>query len=145
MRPRPDHIDGYVEDLTDKSKYDITYGFDECTMAYEVKCSCGNREFLVHHNLEPRVVAECTQCENQIIIYDLDYYICGDKWQEEELNLYTSPEQDNVFQICVVYEYSDEFSYTDERFDCNDVTWCHVYLYGIKSEKAYEIVDDETA
>lgn len=145
MLPRPDHIQGYVEKLKDKSKYGITYEFDEYTLPYEVKCNCKNSEFMVYHNEEPRVVVECTQCRNKIIVYDLDYYPCGEKWKEEELNLYISSEGDDVFNVCVVYEYSDEFPYSHKQFDRNDITWCHIYIYGVKSKKAYEIVDDETA
>lgn len=62
-----------------------------------------------------------------------------------EINLYISAEGDDVFNVCVVYEYSDEFSLSDAEFDNNDVTWCQVFVYGTKSNKVYKIVDDETA
>jgi hypothetical protein len=144
MQPKPNHIEGYVERLPNKSKY-VEYEFDEYTIPYEVKCSCGNKEFIVYNNLEPRVELECTKCGNKIIVYDLDYYTCAEKYMEEELNLYISPYGDNIFNVSVVYEYSDEFSFSDENFDKNDISWCYVYVYGIKSNKVYKIVDDETA
>lgn len=78
-------------------------------------------------------------------MYDLDCYTCAEKYMEEELNLYISPDGDNIFNVSVVYEYSDEFSFSDENFDNNDISWCHVYVYGINSGKVYKIVDDETA
>lgn len=144
MNPKPNHIEGYVEKLPNKSKY-VEYEFDEYTIPYEVKCTCGNREFKVYENLEPRVEIECTKCGNRIIVYDLDYYTCAEKYNEEKLNLYTSPYGDNFFNVCVIYEYSDEFSFLDKNFDNNDITWCEVFIYGVDSKKVYKILDDETA
>lgn len=144
MIPKPVHIDGYVKKLPNKSKY-VEYDFDEYTLVYEVECSCGCNEFNVFLNAEPRVEVECTNCSNRIIVYDLDYYTCAEKYKEEELQRYTSLEGDESFNVCVIYEYSDEFSFNHKSFDCNDVTWCNVYLYGIKSENSIKIVDDETA
>lgn len=144
MMIMPNHIEGYVEKLPNKSKY-IEYEFDEYTMPYEVKCSCGSKEFVVYNNEEPRVELKCTKCGKRIVVYDLDFYPCASKYKEEQLNQYTSPEEDNIFNVAVVYEYSDEFPFSDEEFDCNDVTWCNVYVYGVNSNKVYEIVNDETA
>lgn len=144
MNPKPNHIEGYVEKLPNKSKY-VEYEFDEYTIPYEVKCTCGNREFKVYENLEPKVEIECTKCGNRIIVYDLDYYTCAEKYNEEKLNLYTSPYGDNFFNVCVIYEYSDEFSFLDKNFDNNDITWCEVFIYGVDSKKVYKILDDETA
>ena len=71
MQPRPTHIEKYVEKLPDKNKY-IEYESTEYTIPYEVKCSCGSKEFIVYNNKEPRVEIECTKCRNPIIVYDLD-------------------------------------------------------------------------
>ncbi len=144
MQPKPDHIKGYVEKLPNKNKY-VEYEFDEYTMAYEVKCTCGCKEFKVYNNLEPKVELQCTHCGSRIIVYDLNYYTCAEKYMEEELNSYISPNGDDVFNVCVVYEYSDEFCFWDNNFDNNDITWCHVYVYGIRSKQVYKIVNDETA
>lgn len=54
------------------------------------------------------------------IVDDLDLYTCSQKYMQEDLNLYISTEGDEVFNVCVVYEYSDEFPLLDAKFDNND-------------------------
>lgn len=81
MQPRPNHIDKYVEKLPNRSKY-IEYEFTEYTIPYEVKCSCGCKEFIVYNNEEPRVEIECNKCGNKIVVYDLDLYTCSQKYME---------------------------------------------------------------
>jgi len=141
---RPDHIDTYVEKLPNKNKY-IECSDSEYTTPYEVKCSCGCKDFTVFYNQEPRVEVQCSRCGKQIIVYDLDLYTCSQKYMPRDLGKYTSPEGDSIFRVGVVYEYSDEFSLEDDEFDNNDVTWCLVFVQGIQSGKIYKIVDDETA
>lgn len=55
-----------------------------------------------------------------------------------------SNEGNDRFNVAVIFEYSDEFSFDDE-FDENDITWCQIYLYDPKNLCSIMIVDDETA
>lgn len=54
-------------------------------------------------------------------------------------------ENNDKFNVAIIFEYSDEFAFDDEEFDENDITWCQIYLYDIVSLRSIMIVDDETA
>ncbi len=145
LYPRPSHIKEYVRKLPNENKF-LNYNFDNFTLCYEVKCTCGNEEFEVFMDNDPTVLAKCAECRKDIIVYDLKYYPAASVIEEEEiLTKYVSIMNDKIFNICVIYEYSDEFEFEDEEFDCNDITWCQIYGYGIKSNQVFKIVDDETA
>ncbi|OOM06330.1 hypothetical protein [Clostridium saccharobutylicum] len=144
----PKHVEGFIEtiDNGDKYKIDDFNEFDKYTFPYEIKCSCTNKIFKIYIDEHPSVVAECSRCGKKIIVYDLKYYPAATKIKKEfPLKEYVSRNGDELFNICVVYEYSDEFEYEDDvEFDKNDISWCTVYGYGIKSKKVFEIISDET-
>lgn len=145
MHPKPKHIDGYVYKISSNNKF-FKDNLDDFTIPYAVKCTCGNEVFKVFLNTSPTVIAKCSECSKDIIVYDLKHYPAATPARkEEELIEYKSEAGDDNFNICVIYEYSDEFSFDDEEFDPNDITWCHVHLYGTKSKKSFYIVNDETA
>mgnify|MGYP001522484873 CR=1 FL=1 len=56
----PSHIKKYAKQIQGENKYfrDGIYG--EVTFAYEISCNCGNKEFVVYKNSEPKVIAFCT-------------------------------------------------------------------------------------
>lgn len=144
----PEHIENFVEILQNGEKYKIEY-FDELgeyTFAYELKCLCSNKIFKIYIDEHPSVVVECNRCGKKIIVYDLKYYPAATKLKEKlPLKKYISQYGDELFNVCVIYEYSDEFEYEDDvEFDKNDISWCMTYGYGLKSQKVFEIINDET-
>lgn len=145
----PEHLEGLCEKLKNPSKYSINYcdELSEYTFAYEIKCSCQNTEFMIYKDEHPTVIVECNCCAKKITIYNLDYYPAATKLKKEfPLEKYISQSNDELFNVCVLYEYSDEFEYEDDvDFDRNDISWCVVYGYGLKSKKVFEIINDETA
>jgi hypothetical protein len=139
----PKHIDGFVCKLPKKNKF-IDCDSDDYHIAYLVKCNCGCEVFKVFINEMPSVILKCNNCDNQIIVYDLKFYpaatiIPGNEKFEE----YISLDGDLTFNICVIYEYSELDE--GEKFNPDDITWCEVYAYGVKSKKVFEIINDETA
>ena len=89
----------------------------------------------------------CCNCGNIIKIYDLDCYPNAAKVFEdaesEKRKLCEDGEED--FQICVLYEYSDEFEFDDENFDVNDITAFALFVYCPQSKKNIMVFQDETA
>lgn len=142
----PDHIKKYVKRIVGNNKFFVN-NIDKFTFAYEVICSCGNKELVIFKNSEPKVIAHCETCGETIIVYDLIEYPCAvtvRKNGEEVLEKITNGDSDK-FNVAVVFEYSDEFELDDDEFDENEVTWCQIYLYDTKSLQSILIVDDETA
>lgn len=145
----PEHLEGLYEILKDLSKYDIQYldDLNEYTFAHEIKCTCLNKEFIIYKDGHPTVIAECNCCGKRITVYDLDFYPAATKIKEKlPMERYLSENGDELFNICVLYEYSDEFEYEDDvEFDRNDISWCVIYGYGLKSKKIFQIINDETS
>lgn len=139
------HIEGYVVRLPNKSKF-IEYDFCEFHIPYMVKCSCGCEEFRVYKNDLPNVYVVCESCKLKITVYDLNHYPCASIVPcDDEPSQFVSQEDEKVFNVCVIYEYSDEFAFDENEFDPNDITWCHVLAFGLNSHMVYEIINDETA
>lgn len=144
----PSHIKNYVQQIIGKNKFfDDDFSNDEFTFAYEIVCKCGNHKFTIYKNNEPKVVACCEVCNQKITLYDLIEYPCAVvlRKEKEEMELKkVSNEGNDRFNVAVIFEYSDEFSFDDE-FDENDITWCQIYLYDPKNLCSIMIVDDVTA
>ncbi len=141
----PKHIEGYVEKmkLKDNGFFDITengYHF-----FYTIKCKCGSGLFHVLLNDDPTIKAQCCACSDLILIYDLIYYptasMCGrsDEFKMVEVN------NNKIFEICVLYEYSDEFEVNDEEFDQDCLSWCQVFIKNKNNNSIIRILNDETA
>ena len=142
----PDHIKKYVKRIVGNNKF-FDGNLDAFTFAYEVTCSCGNKELVILKNSEPKVIACCESCGETITMYDLIEYPCAvtvRKKGEEVLTKITNGDSDK-FNAAVIFEYSDEFELDGDEFDENEVTWCQIYLYDSKSLQSLMIVDDETA
>lgn len=141
----PDHIKEYVKPIAGENKFFDGY-IGEYTFAYEVVCSCGNKELIVYKNSEPKVTAFCESCGKMIALYDLIEYPCAVVLRDDEdaLEKVTNEDTDK-FHVAIIFEYSDEFTFDDERFDVNDVTWCQIYLYDLIHSQSILLVDDETA
>ena len=142
----PNHIKKYLKQISENNKFFSTPIYGEFTFGYEIQCSCGNNEFVVFKNSEPKVSAVCESCGNQITLYDLIEYPCATTARdpEEPLEKVINKRNDK-FNIAIIIQYSDEFAFDDERFDENDITWCQIYLYDNVSRQSIMIVDDETA
>lgn len=142
----PDHIKEYVKPIEGKNKFFEDAISSEYTFAYEVSCSCGNHEFVIYKNSEPKVTAFCEACGKTITLYDLIEYPCAvtNRENEEVLEKVTN-ENNDKFNVAVILEYSDEFAFDDEEFDENAITWCQIYLYDTINQQSILIVDDETA
>ena len=142
----PSHIKKYLKQISENNKFFGTPIYGEFTFGYEVQCSCGNHEFAVFKNSEPKVSAVCESCGNQITVYDLIEYPCATTARNPEEPLEKVVHKGNdKFNIAIVIQYSDEFTFDDEMFDENDITWCQIYLYDNAAQESVMIVDDETA
>lgn len=142
----PKHIKKYVRQITGSNKF-FHGDLDKFTFAYEVICSCGNKELVIFKNSEPKVTAYCESCGERITIYDLIEYPCAvtaRKNGEDTLEKVIHAGNDK-FNVAVIFEYSDEFGLDDEYFNEDDVTWCQIYLYDSQNSQSILIIDDETA
>ena len=118
----------------------LDYECDGYHFLFQVKCNCGCKKFEVLTNPEPRVIVKCVKCRESITVYNLRYYPAASLIPfDEEEKLYISSENDEVFKVFVIYEYSDD------EFDQNDITACEAYGVGVKSKKVFCILEDETA
>ena len=143
----PSHIKEYVKPIQGKNKFFSETIDSEFTFAYEVNCTCGNKELIVYKNCEPKVTAYCESCGRTITIYDLIEYPCAvflENREEYSLEKVTNENCDR-FNIAIIFEYSDEFALDDKEFDENDVTGCQIYLYDNVYTQSIMLVDDETA
>jgi hypothetical protein len=141
----PSHVEKNVIALPNRNKF-LDYECDVYHLPYLIKCNCGCEEFEILTNPEPMVMAQCSKCRENITIYNLRHYPAASLVPYAgEKTTYTSPSpyKDTVFNICVVYEYP-ELEET-ENFDQNDITWCEIYGFGVKSKKSFRILSDETA
>lgn len=117
---------------------------DDYHFVYKIECACGNKKFEVYKDDHPTVVLRCSNCRRNITVYDLEYYPAATKLKEEMERNQIVNQEDNLFNVYAIYEYSDEFE-DDSEFDANDITWCFVFITDIKSRKLIKLVDDETA
>ena len=143
----PGHLKKYAKQIQGENKFFSDGIYDEFTFAYEINCSCGGKEFVVYKNSEPKMIASCTSCGNQITLYDLIEYPCATttaRDPEEALEKVINKSNDK-FNAAIIIQYSDEFAFDDERFDENVITWCQIFLYDIVNLQPIMIVDDETA
>lgn len=146
MMYAPSHIKKYAKQIQGENKFFSDGIYGGYTFAYEIICHCGNKEFVVYKNSEPKVIASCTSCGNRITVYDLIEYPCATTARnpEEELRKVFIDNNDN-FNVAIIIQYSDQFAFDDERFDENDITWCQIFLYDMVNLQSIMIVDDETA
>ena len=125
-----------------KKKYGGNYSF-----VYQVSCSCGCNSFKLMMDSHPTANAVCVKCGALIVLYDLELYTNAMKLPSiYEMKKFTSPVSGtDVFEICVLYEYSDEFPFHHELFDVNDITAFALFTYDSNRNQVDMIMDDETA
>ena len=142
----PSHIKKNVKPILGRNKFFDNDIDGQFTFAYEVRCSCGNNTFVIYKNSEPKVIASCESCEETITLYDLIEYPCAVTFRKnEDLLKKVAIENNDKFNVAIIFEYSDEFSLDDEGFDEDAITWCQIYLYDVTNLRSILIVDDETA
>jgi len=143
MNKCPRHIQQYAKKLTNNNKY-FEWEEDEYHLQYSVKCTCGNEAFEIIGDEDFTTIAKCTECKNEIILYDLRLYPAAIHIECDKKPIrYITKDGDTIFNVAVHYEYSQ--LYEDEEFNPDDITWCIIRVYGLKSNKIFEILDDETA
>ena len=99
----PNHIKEYVKPILGNNKFfkDDIYG--KFTLAYEVNCNCGNNEFVIYKNSEPKVMAFCASCGKAITLYDLIEYPCAVTYRDNEEILRKVINKDNdKFNIAII-------------------------------------------
>lgn len=103
-------------------------------------------KFHVYIDEHPTALAECFKCKNKFVLYDLSLYPNAIKLSEQfEMKKFNTINGLDVFELCVLYEYSDEFEFSDENFDVNDITGFSLFAYDYDIGKIITIFDDETA
>lgn len=138
----PVHIKNNVRELTFDEKRIFRYYRANDT--YIVTCRCGNEWLRVFTNELPHVEAQCDKCKSKMVIYDLREYPAATVLPDnEELTVYVSEKNDELFKLCVDFEYPE--AEADIELDVNDITWCIVLGLGQLSNTVFEIVNDETA
>ena len=58
---------------------------------------------------------------------------------------YVSENGNDTFELCMSYDYSDEFEVTDEHFDVNDIVSFALWAYCREADERVFVLEDETA
>lgn len=145
----PEHIKEYCVEIDEKSAfYMIKQDYsDDFAYTYKIKCLCGCSIFEIFTDRHPTAEAVCTNCGKRITVYDLKYYPNAIKLSEDfEMKKYLSVETgQSKFEICALYEYSDEFDFNSEFFDRNDITGFSLFAFDETTSDIILVLDDETA
>lgn len=144
----PDHIKNYCKKVSkDSVFYPVQENADEFQTIVQAECSCGCRKFFLMMDEIPTIDAVCTGCGQTIHIYDLDFYISSSKpdFDGGKMEKYISEKGNDIFELCMSYDYSDEFAVTDEEFDENDIVSFALWAYCDESDEKIFVLEDETA
>lgn len=106
---------------------------------YQIKCGCGCAEFNVFRDDHPTLLLRCNKCENKIIVYELSCYPAAFKLSEELVMTKVKDGEYDLFKVCVLYEYSDDYEGVD------DISWCTAWIFNGQNGNFIEILNDETA
>ena len=138
----PNHLIYYTKRL--KSKNDILKWIcDDLNPAYQIICTCGNKNFLVFKSEMPNSYSICQNCNTVIINYNLRLYPAAACLNQKEIFTKFITEIDNdLFNVYVNFEYSDEFDIIKDK---NNITGFNLIVKDIKTMKLYHIINDETA
>ena len=131
----PEHIKEYCFKVAEKSIFyelDEMYS-DDYSFVYQISCTCGCDDFHVYIDDHPTAEAECIKCKKRFTLYDLALYPNAIKLSKEfEMKKYVTSSGSDVFKLCVLYEYSDEFEFS-------------LFAYDPAEEEKITIFSDETA
>ena len=144
----PDHIKDFCKAVPEDSVfYPVQENANEYSTIAQAVCSCGSHKFNLLMDEMPTIDAVCTECGQTIHIYDLDLYITSSKpdFDAGEMKKYLSQKGRDVFELCMCYDYSDEFEFTDELFDANGICSFALWAYCEESDERIFVLEDETA
>lgn len=144
----PNHIKDFCEEVPkDSVFYPVQENAGEYSTIVRAVCSCGSHKFNLLKDELPTIDAVCAKCGQTIHIYDLDFYVSSSKpnFNAGEMLKYVSEKGKDVFELCMSYDYSDEFEVTDEHFDVNDVCSFALWAYCDESGEKIFVLEDETA
>lgn len=144
----PGHIKDYCIEIDSENEFiELSELYSsEYSFVYQIACPCGCHKFHVYIDEHPTALAECSKCKNKFVLYDLSLYPNAIKLSKQfEMKKFTTINGLNVFELCVLYEYSDEFEFSDENFDVNDITGFSLFAFDDDIGKIITIFDDETA
>lgn len=139
----PTHLKEFVEPIGQFATI-LPGDLDDLFVGYRLKCICSNHEFTVKKNNRPLVMAYCTKCHSQIVVYDTGQYPDACSYANEgELETVISPDGNKSYTVCVAFEYPEPED--GEEYGDNDISWCYIYGCPNNSPKeAFCIIDDET-
>ena len=144
----PEHIKEYCFKVAEESIFyelDEMYS-DDYSFVYQISCTCGFDAFNVYIDDHPTAEAECIKCKKRFTLYDLALYPNAIKLSKEfEMKKYVTSSGSDVFKLCVLYEYSDEFEFSDVNFNENDITGFSLFAYDPAEDEKITIFSDETA
>ncbi len=144
----PDHIKDNCKSVPKGSVfYPVQENADEYSTIVQAVCSCGSQKFNLLKDELPTIDAVCADCGKTVHIYDLDLYVSSSRpdFDTGEMQKYISEKGKDVFELCMSYDYSDEFEFTDENFDVNDVCSFGLWAYCEESDERIFVLEDETA
>ena len=144
----PDHIKDFCKEVPkDSVFYPVQENANEYSTIVQAVCSCGSHKFNLFMDEMPTIDAVCTECGQTIHIYDLDLYLSSSKpdFDAGGMKKYVSKKGKDVFELCMSYDYSDEFEVTDEHFDVNDIVSFALWAYCEESDERIFVLEDETA
>lgn len=139
----PNHVIEYCDNVKQNCFVEIYEKYNDFYhRVYQIKCSCHCDEFRIYMDDCPTVIAECSRCKKRIVLYDLDKYDASEKpswikWRSPNKFEYSYADE-TLFNICVMYEYSDDFSSYD------DLSWFTAWGYNRNIDNVFEIITDET-
>ena len=137
----PNHIKEYCTVMLKNSHFKkLSEEFsDEYATVYQLQCKCGCFEFNVFEEEYPTVYVECEKCKNRVTVYDLSYYPAARKSQYKSELVKVKDDEFEMFEVCVLYEYGDDYEGND------DISWCTVWLYNPQNDNLMELISHETS
>lgn len=134
----PNHIKDFcIEVQKDSIFYPVKKNASEYSTIVQAVCSCGSHKFNLLKNELPTIDAVCAECGQTIHIYDLDFYASSSRpnFNVGEMVKFVSEKGEDVFELCMSYDYSDEFEITDKHFCANDICSFALWAYCNESDE----------
>ena len=137
----PEHVQRFcTEDITEVefAKLHSEYADANCAV-YQIKCCCSNEQFHIIYDERPSCWAKCTDCGNVITLYDLKCYPSAIYINNIFTKYNLSEAGSNVYKVCVMYEYADDYE------SCDDISWCNIWCKNKSTGNILNLINDETS
>ena len=144
----PEHIKEYSFEINKSDTFNKIKDIysDKYSFVYKIVCTCGCHDFYIYIDDHPTALAECAKCKKKITLYDLALYPNAIKLSNKfEMKKFQTDRGSDVFELCVLYEYSDEFEFSNKNFDVNDITAFSLFAFDYDTKEIISVLDDETA